>query len=365
MNREHKLGLIIGFAVILLVGLLVGDHFSKSRSQPLSTDLARGDAVALPTPKPAREFTPPQPAGDAASMQPGVNTRLAVNSPAAPEPVLPADESAQAAPPAVQTPKVEPAEITMGGEGSAIKNGTGARRGSEPRSGKAVPANSPINTGIAYEDGKVVSPPAAAKTSSTILADPMDVPGKSGLEPAPKVPSALPVSKGAETRYPVEAGDTLYKLASRFYSDSGLWKKLGEYNKDKIRPDGSNMREGVTLRIPPKDVLLGKALLNPDARPAELAKPANAVAPLKGTVPAPAEGKDKLATSKISPRGDAKEKAAKPDARTYVIKSGDTLSKIASKELGASARWEEISRLNPAVDESDLRVGDTIKLPGK
>jgi nucleoid-associated protein YgaU len=50
--------------------------------------------------------------------------------------------------------------------------------------------------------------------------------------------------------------------------------------------------------------------------------------------------------------------------RTYVIKKGDTLSEIASKELGTWKRWKEIVDANPGLDADNMRVGARIALPG-
>ena len=58
--------------------------------------------------------------------------------------------------------------------------------------------------------------------------------------------------------------------------------------------------------------------------------------------------------------------AAEPAAltRPYVVKSGDTLSEIAQRELGSSRRWQEITAVNPGLDPARLRSGKTIQLPG-
>ena len=53
-----------------------------------------------------------------------------------------------------------------------------------------------------------------------------------------------------------------------------------------------------------------------------------------------------------------------PELRDYQVKSGDTLYKIAERELGDGRRFEEIKKLNGL--KSDLiNVGDIIKLPAK
>jgi nucleoid-associated protein YgaU len=49
MTRENKLALVVGFALILLVGILVSDHFSTARRQQ-SAELTR----AVDTPEPVR-----------------------------------------------------------------------------------------------------------------------------------------------------------------------------------------------------------------------------------------------------------------------------------------------------------------------
>jgi nucleoid-associated protein YgaU len=49
--------------------------------------------------------------------------------------------------------------------------------------------------------------------------------------------------------------------------------------------------------------------------------------------------------------------------RTYTIKSGDTLGKIAQAELGGSSKWKQIVDANPGLDPRKLKVGQVIKLP--
>jgi nucleoid-associated protein YgaU len=52
-------------------------------------------------------------------------------------------------------------------------------------------------------------------------------------------------------------------------------------------------------------------------------------------------------------------------SRDYVVQSGDSLWKIAAKQLGNGGRYEEIAELNSDVLSSDdnLTVGMHLKLP--
>lgn len=55
--------------------------------------------------------------------------------------------------------------------------------------------------------------------------------------------------------------------------------------------------------------------------------------------------------------------------RVYVVQPGDSLSKIAKKELGDASRWPEIAELNKIKDPNLIRPGQKLKmaaeLPGE
>jgi nucleoid-associated protein YgaU len=63
----------------------------------------------------------------------------------------------------------------------------------------------------------------------------------------------------------------------------------------------------------------------------------------------------------------AMQKAAekKAAAKTYVVQSGDSLSKIAKELLGDAARWPEIFELNKdqIEDPNLIRVGQELRIP--
>jgi len=54
-----------------------------------------------------------------------------------------------------------------------------------------------------------------------------------------------------------------------------------------------------------------------------------------------------------------------PPQKTYVVVEGDTLTKIARKFYGSTARWDDILKANRDVlkDEKSLVVGSTLKIP--
>ncbi len=83
-------------------------------------------------------------------------------------------------------------------------------------------------------------------------------------------------------------------------------------------------------------------------------------ATLTASIPATVDGSP--------PQGPVQEPAPaepKKAANSYVIRSSDTLSEIAQRELGTSKRWLEIVALNPGLDPARLQTGKRILLPEK
>jgi nucleoid-associated protein YgaU len=71
----------------------------------------------------------------------------------------------------------------------------------------------------------------------------------------PQDPDFSDVNGGASStaaqEYTVVSGDTLSKIAKRFYGDAKLWRLIHEANKERIKnPD--LIKVGWTLTIPPK-----------------------------------------------------------------------------------------------------------------
>ncbi|MBN1979349.1 MAG: LysM peptidoglycan-binding domain-containing protein [Anaerolineae bacterium] len=62
--------------------------------------------------------------------------------------------------------------------------------------------------------------------------------------------------------------------------------------------------------------------------------------------------------------GEARKKE-REEAKTYVVKAGDSLSKIAKEHLGDAARWPEIFELNKdqIKDPNLIHVGQELRLP--
>jgi nucleoid-associated protein YgaU len=80
--------------------------------------------------------------------------------------------------------------------------------------------------------------------------------GSSSTAPPPAAAAPPPVpapstvgTSGSEQTYTVVAGDSLSKIAKRFYGDANKWPRIHEANRDQIKnPD--LIHPGQKLRIP-------------------------------------------------------------------------------------------------------------------
>ncbi|MGD9690980.1 MAG: LysM peptidoglycan-binding domain-containing protein [Phycisphaerales bacterium] len=268
MTRENKLALLIGFSVILIVGMLVGDYFSKARSARVDPGFAaKGQGTQTPVtiePAPAPELMPDPVAPPGGTIVPAGQRRE-----------FPIEEQIASG--------FRPVDILNGGNG-AIPN-------------------------VRADD--VELPP------ETVI----DVPGET-VEPA---------GRAALLReYTVKPGDALEKIAREQLGDPKLWRTLADINHDLLK-GSHDLRVGMKLRLP-------------EAR-----------------TPVPA-------TRTVTERAAA---TAKPAAgstkalRSYTVRSGDTLKKIARQLLGDGDRSDEIARLNKITDANRLLVGTTLKIPAR
>ncbi len=155
--------------------------------------------------------------------------------------------------------------------------------------------------------GQVIKLPAAA-----VKETPTDVPG---------TPANGGAVSGNKT-HTVAKGEFLSDISKQYYGTTKHWKKILEANP------------GTSA----EDLKVGQKLVIPE------------IAGSTQSGPAPLAAGPQLAA---------------PIAADYVVKSGDTLSIIAEKELGSKNRWKELQEANPGLDSRNLRVGQKIKIPGK
>jgi uncharacterized protein YidB (DUF937 family) len=91
-------------------------------------------------------------------------------------------------------------------------------------------------------DRPQAAPPAGAATARPDFSDVKA--GSSSTAPAPAA------AKPAEETYVVVAGDSLSKIARRFYGEANLWRRIYDANRATIGDNPDLIRPGQKLRIP-------------------------------------------------------------------------------------------------------------------
>jgi 5'-nucleotidase len=63
------------------------------------------------------------------------------------------------------------------------------------------------------------------------------------------------------------------------------------------------------------------------------------------------------------PHAAPKTKLARAGEKTYVVKRGDTLFRIARDQYGDGSSWHTIATANPGLSPANLKAGQTLVMP--
>lgn len=317
MNREQKIALILGFAVILVVGVLVSDHWSRARELELA-DAADGDAGLVHQAIPATLPSPGERSGiglaggaaGAASEAPAMSTP---NQPggAEPEDVVMIAQGERDAAPDLDRPTVSPLDL-------ALNTVTVPAQGESEQAGWLEEWSSWLQGGL-HGAARLEDSPVERRTS-----------------PQPGAPGegSQPAEVDAPVRHTVARNESLFAIAKRYYGDGNSWRRIAEANPGRVSADGA-VREGVTLVIPDARGV-GSRTRAPQGEP-------------RGAAPAKKPSEEK----------------SRPT--TYTVKKNDSLSEISQRLLGSSKRVGEIIAANRGKisDPDDIRVGMVLTIPAR
>lgn len=370
MTRELKLALIVGFSLLLVVTVLISDHLSKAQNSRLSSEIAENPALVKTQPPRERLVAEPPvtPTTD--------GTRFAMN-----------DQDAQLIPapgPAPAPVADEPVTIHQGkdrNDGALSKAFEDDADVITPGRGpaKAVPMAGVKTVATGMEDlvNKVAGATGVPQTVPPVPTQPdnQTTKGSSGPDqlPAPKPESVTTKAEASGKVHQVAAGENLSKIARRYYGDSKHWKKIADANPKIVGKNGE-VRVGVKITIP--ELTPAKSEPSPSTPKSILGVPDRAIATKE---PAKTEPKKELPRTTLkssetkvakADRPVVKEPVGKPEAKkasgSYTVRSGDTLSGIAQRELGSVSRVKDIVELNKdslGKDRAGVRVGQVLKLP--
>ncbi len=288
MQTEAKLVVVL----IVIVGFIVGLYFYKSyQEKPI-------EFKKTPLPAPLKK----------AESQPKVS--LPISEKAEKRPIEQVTKRSQPAlSPTEKAEPVKPVTITIDVE----------RPAGEKKTSKLPESELPV----AKEPAAEVIPNKPASILPKMEVEPT-VETTQPVEAKPEIGKTR-----VEVREPiihtVKSGDSLYKIAEKYYGDGNYWRAILKANPEIRNPD---------------HLMIGQKLLIPPKEEAEFANLPQQV-----------------------PSGVNRE-----ELRPYKVKQGESFYTIARDILGDASRWKEIYRINKlavANDPRNLRAGQVILIPRK
>jgi nucleoid-associated protein YgaU len=324
MTRETKIGLLLGMGVILLIGIIISDQLSQPQQNPADfTGFATDAQLSIDT----SDAAPGYRVAPGTSRAPGIP-----GSPGSPGSAnLNATRDGQ---PAGTSPVNDPpSDFFIPDDIQPLPL--------TPRQADRTPGASPGLPNRSLPAYNVSEAPPAAQNPQDIGVPTLRV--GNGLAELPHSTSTptpvtraggLPAPQGGESaiRHTVLKGETLTKIARRYYGNGDYWRAIAQANPGKVTRDGQ-VREGVVLDIPKRaDAALGA-----------------------GLVTVGSERTIRVDTRTVNRPG-----------KSIEVVAGDTLSELASKHLGSASKWQELLEANrdQISDAQSLRVGMKLRLPG-
>jgi nucleoid-associated protein YgaU len=355
MTRETKIGLLVGLAFIIVIGILLSDQLMRSTEPPAAPLANVGDTLRKGTTTPASHN---RPAPVAVSSQD-----------ASPDNEVPTRDELTRRPPPVTFVQIGRggADGNAGGNagnggviggtnvviGAGGQNGNGGGNAGTPNTGRTSNAGGDVATrGQTGTPGqpRTIADVAADMGEALVGADGQPLrartpigqtgPAGQGGQTAGGSQRPAPVAAAGMKQYMVEPGDSLSKIALR---QMGANTKV---NREAI------IKANPSLQADPDKVVIGQTYNIPPAP--------GVSAQAQGRPPTPA------------PQTPAPERTAAPIKAAgaefwYQVQPGDNLWKIAKEQLGDTSTVAAIKELNKAnVKNWDvLPAGTKLRMPAR
>jgi nucleoid-associated protein YgaU len=259
MTRENKLALVVGFGLILLVGILISDHFSAAQTQQAA------ELTQVADPLDHSRWEDPELIAIGAGSLPGSSPVTRPASLGGSLKYFPTDEydadDVRPIDPATRRPDEIPAAIEMGGSAAP---GVGL----DPAESRTLPFRfHDVQSGESltsicrryYGDASLLeelarfndlSNPNLLRAGRRLrIPEATDLvrgrPANSTSTPSARHPAGAPEPR----TYTVREGDSLSEIAQRLLGSARFYKAIYECNRDVLRsPD--DIRVGMVLKIP-------------------------------------------------------------------------------------------------------------------
>ena len=333
MTRETKIGLLVGLAFIIVIGILLSDHLTSATEPPQAQLAQVGNNVRSTTNAP----------GSNRNAQAGIFNNNPAQSPVAPTHAVPTqNELANRGAPPVQI-------INVGGPaGNAVSQPPLQANGpSQPPISMAPPVQQtqPQNTPQIVSNEQPLNPPMQepVREQPPVAGPITDIARQHGEDlvnlngqpmnntnniPGNNAGTITPPATNGST-YVAQAGDSVSRLASKFLGSNT------KANRDAIVNANPSLKEDINK------IIIGKSYIIPKGNKTEASVP-----------------------DRASERQAQKPSTASSQDHWYTVKSGDSLWKIAEAQCGDAKAVAAIKELNKDILKNDtVQAGQKIRLP--
>src|SRR5688572_8550811 len=320
MTRETKIGLLVGLAFIIVIGILLSDHLTSTTEPPQARLTQAGSNVRQGVSVPG-----------GATANPPI-TSVEAPAPVTPQQQIPTKEDLAPRPQPVQIVQIGPSAqqppVSVGPAQPLVQAPAPQEPQRVPLENPIVPQQPPV-----VETTPVTTDPALTQLAQRIGEEIVELTGPQ--QPTPPAQqntqtTAAPTLAGGKA-YKAQEGDTLSKLAGRFMGGNT------KANRDAI------VKANPSLTKNPDIVVVGKTYIIPT----------NGAVAINNPQPAPAPPVQPTATPEYF----------------YTVKENDTLRKIAVNQLGDEDAWAAIQDLNKTTlkgeDKTMVVPGMKLRLPAK
>jgi len=310
MTRETKIGLLVGLAFIIVIGILLSDHMAAT-NEPPTAPLENAQATAQNA-----VVTPGQ------SHNPPITRVITPNDFVPPAPVPTQSELTQRRP---------IGDISITGPAN-----TGTQTAQQTQASDPTPTNNDNgNTVVALQDPRRDLVHTARQNGEDIV-DPNT--HTSLVDPQPVQRPAGPKT------YTIQTGDNLNKIAL---------KTMGTSTKE---TRAAIVKANPKLAANPDRIIAGQTLVIPSAATSNNTPPSDSPTRVLALVP-------------VTPTPEVvRTRSTSSNANIYIVKEGDnSLWGIAREQLGTGQAVAAIKELNKDVlkDRDIIRVGMRLKMPAK
>ncbi|HEY7089280.1 MAG TPA: LysM peptidoglycan-binding domain-containing protein [Tepidisphaeraceae bacterium] len=356
MTRETKIGLLVGLAFIIVIGILLSDHLTSSTEPPPATLAQTGSnvrqQVAVPGGGTQATLTPPV-------TPPQIQPQMPVPTAREIQPQTPASAIVQVGGP---TQAQQQMPQTMQQPAMPSPTAYGQQQQQPPIT---VVGNTHQQQQVQMQQQEPIQVAGADAPDRNVpggLAQVAQQHGEPLVTATPGQPQQVIQGTGNNSQsmgspqlagykdYVVQPGDSVSRLATKFFGSNT------KANRDAI------VRANAALQADPNKLIVGKTYRIPT-----VVQTQQTASPMTSTQAPPPQAQMQQTIIRPAPQAQAPQPAT-PTEYWYTVKEGDTLTRILREQLGqdesAIPALVELNR-DTIANPDNLRVNMKIKLPAK